>query len=339
MIWLSTIVQCIHTADIQRSSARYSASCSFSDTTMESVFPGSVTTYFIGNCQTYRCYFWSREAIEITFFCLFVLPGIFWPITSCWTSIMNNEALSCCGCGWTEPVVQFVFGSVLKEHVKDGERGCTIFNYKAPRWYKAFLFSNVLQLLGIGLMQFWDNFLLEESRICTTDPNLACFRSNPTLSTLRLDCSNTSFIEKNNITSFSCYRFVFKLGPATGSAVGIVTTTAFIIKYIIPYFLLKISKGTSGSKCQKYSTIVMQLTLALVAVLLTSLTIYLRYAISYSLFELLNAVRYLPIGYLIASNIIFVPWYKFESDESSQEPYNDITSSVNYTPIQQYDNY
>ena len=36
---------------------------------------------------------------------------------------MNNEALSCCGCGWTEAVVQFVFGSVLKEHVKDGKEG------------------------------------------------------------------------------------------------------------------------------------------------------------------------------------------------------------------------
>ena len=36
---------------------------------------------------------------------------------------MNNEALSFCGCGWTEPVVQFVFGSVLKE---DGERGCSV---------------------------------------------------------------------------------------------------------------------------------------------------------------------------------------------------------------------
>ena len=307
---------------------------------MESVFPGSVTTYFIGSCQTYRCYFWSKEVVEITFFCLFVLPGIFWPIASCWTSIMNNEALSCCGCGWTEPVVQFVFGSVLKE---DGKRGCTIFNYKAPRWYKAFLFSNVLQLIGIGLMQFWDNFLLEESRICTTDPNLACFPSNPMLSTPRLDCSNTSFIEKNNITSFSCYRFVFKLGPATGSAVGIVTTTAFIIKYIVPYFLLKISKGTSGSKCQKYSTIAMQLIIALVTILLTSLTIYLRYAISYSLFELLNAVRYLPIGYIIASNIILVPWYKFESDDSSQEePYREITSSIKinaYEPIQQDDYY
>ena len=158
---------------------------------MESVFPGSVTTYFIRSCQTYRCYFWSKEAVEITFFCLFVLPGIIWPIASCWTSIMNNEALSCCGCGWTEPVIQFVFGSVLKE---DGKRGYTIFNYKAPRWYKAFLFSNVLQLIGIGLMQFWDNFLLEQSRICTTDPNLACFPSNPIVSTPRLDCSNTRFI-------------------------------------------------------------------------------------------------------------------------------------------------
>ena len=197
---------------------------------MESVFPGSVTTYFIGGCQTYRCYFWSKEAVEITFFCMFVLPGILWPIASvccsCWARcgfIKKKTGSRCCGCGWTEPVVQFVFGSVLKEHVEDGERGCTTFKYKAPDCYKAFLFSNVLQLIGIALMQFWDNFLLDESRICTTDPNLACFPSNPMPSTPRLDCSNTSFIEKNNITSFSCYRFVFKLGTGTAQCYQIPT--------------------------------------------------------------------------------------------------------------------
>ena len=294
---------------------------------MESVFPGSVTTYFIGSCQTYTCYFWSKEAVEIFFFCFIVLPGVFWPLASvccsCWTRcgcIKKKTVSRCCGCGWTEPVVQFVFGSVLKEHIdKDGERGYTMFNYKAPDCYEAFLFSNVLQLIGIALMQFWENFLLDESRICTTDPNLACFPSNPMLSTPRLDCSNTSFIEKNNITSFSCYRFVFKLGPATGSAVGIVTTTAFIIKYMVPLILLKISKGTNGSKCQKCSTIAMQVVLALLAALLTSLMVYLRYAISYSPLELLNAIRYLPIGYVIASNIIFVPWFKFKQIEAETE--------------------
>ena len=309
---------------------------------MESVFPGSVTTYFIGSCHTYRCYFWSKEAVEITFFCLFVLPGIFWPIASmccsCWARcgfIKKKTGSRCCGCGWTEPVVQFVFGSVLEEHIdEDGERAYTIFNYKAPRWYKAFLFSNVLQLIGIALMQFWDNFLLEESRICTTDPNLACFPSNPTLTTPRLDCTNTTFIEKNNITSFSCYRFVFKLGPATGSAVGIVTTTAFIIKYIIPYFLLKMSKGTSGSKCKKCSTIVMQIVLSLLAALLTSLMAYLRYAISYSPLELLNAIRYLPIGYVIASNIIFVPWFKFKQIEAETEDEDEYrVTPINYPHV------
>ena len=309
---------------------------------MESVFPGSVTTYFIGSCQTYRCYFWSKEAVEITLFCLIVLPGIFWPIASvccsCWTKcgcIKKKTGSRCCGCGWTEPVVQFVFGSVLKEHIdEDGERGCTIFNYKAPDCYKAFLFSNVLQLIGIALMQFWDNFLLDESRICTTDPNLACFPSNPTLSTPRLDCSNTNFIEKNNITSFSCYRFVFKLGPATGSAVGIVTTTAFIIKYMVPLILLKISKGTNGSKCQKCSTIAMQVVLSLLAALLTSLMVYLRYAISYSPLELLNAIRYLPIGYIIASNIIFVPWFKFKQIEAETEDEDEYrVTPINYPRV------
>ena len=112
--------------------------------------------------------------------------------------IKNNKAVSCCWCGWTGPVVQFVFGSVLKKHIdnEDGERWYTIFNYKAPHCYKAILFSNVLQLIGIALMQFWDIFLIEESRICSTDPSLACFPSKPSLDTPHLDCSNTSLWRK-----------------------------------------------------------------------------------------------------------------------------------------------
>ena len=141
-------------------------------------------------------------------------------------------------------------------------------------------------------------------------------------------------MEKNNITSFSCYRFVFKLGPATGSAVGIVTTTAFIIKYIVPLILLKLSKGTKGSICRKCLTITIQVTLALVATLLTSLMVYLRYSISYSPLDLLNAIRYLPIGYIIASNIIFIPWCKFkkiESDEAETEGSDEYKRvSINY---------
>ena len=63
-----------------------------------------------------------------------MLPGIFWPVASeccsCWARcgcIKKKTESRCCWCGWTEPVVQFVFGSVLKEHIDgDGERGYTI---------------------------------------------------------------------------------------------------------------------------------------------------------------------------------------------------------------------
>ena len=78
----------------------------------------------------------------------------------------------------------------------------------------------------------------------------------------------------------------------------------------------------------------------ILAALSTGVMGYLRYAISYSLFELLNAVRYLSIGYIIVSNIIFFPWYKFERDE--REQYKDIPSSVKineYKQLPQDDKY
>ena len=293
---------------------------------MESVFPGSATRMFIGYCQTYSCYFWLKEAFEIFFFSIFVL-GVLWLIIACFSWCIKQLSCDCLkpdGCCQfsspqcsTEPLVRFVFGSVLKEHNNEnGEKEYTIFNSKAPQCYKTLLFSNVLQLLGIALMQFWDTFLLEESRICTNDPSLACFPATSyiSLDIPRLDCSNTSYLEENKITSFNCYRFVFKLGPATGSAVGIVTTTTFIIKYIVPLMLLKLPKE---SKCRIFSTILIQVLLAMVTLLLTGFMAYLRYSISYSLLELLNAIRYLPIGCIILINIWF-PWWKFEMKKDNK---------------------
>ena len=141
--------------------------------------------------------------------------------------------------------VEHVFSVMLKSYIdKDGNKVYTILNYKVPRIYIFGLFIMVLNLLEVAPMQFWDDFLFEETHGCTTDQTLNCFPKHPNKTTQRLDWSNTSYLEDNNITSVICYRLVFSLGAAIGSALGIVTTTALII-YFLTLLVHKVSKGKS----------------------------------------------------------------------------------------------
>ena len=117
-----------------------------------------------------------------------------------------------------------------------------------------------ISLTGVGGAVFWDYFVFEDSCICSTDPNLACFLAFPSLTTPRLDCSDTSYLEINNITSIICYKYSFALGSATGGALGVVTTYAlvFIIKTLL---LLKVSNGSEWTKCRAVLTVAIQITI------------------------------------------------------------------------------
>ena len=102
----------------------------------------------------------------------------------------------------------------------------TIFNEKVPVLYTHVLYSMALTLIGVALIQFWDDFLIEESHTCST---------NPDMDTPRLNCSNTDF------TSVICYRFVFRIGSAAASVLGVVTVTGLTMNFI-NFVFVKISK-------------------------------------------------------------------------------------------------
>ena len=145
----------------------------------------------------------------------------------------------------TQFVIEQVFSTMLNTNTdRAGKKVYTILNYQVPERYKVLMLAVVLTLMGVAWVVFWDRFLFEKSHICSTDPDLACFPANPNMSTPRLDCSDTSYLEDNNITSIICYRFVYILGTSIGTALGIVVTTALVI-IIINLLLLKLSNGSA----------------------------------------------------------------------------------------------
>lgn len=151
------------------------------------------------------------------------------------------------------PCVEKVFDNILKVHESENEKekAYVVFKcYKSPRFYITWLFIILTNLAGIAFVQFWNYFLLEESYICSNNPTLACFSASPSTYQQKLDCSNMSYLEENNITTVVCYKFVFRLGRATGSAVGIVSTSV-IIMCLIQLLLLKIWDHCKGRDCFK----------------------------------------------------------------------------------------
>ena len=79
----------------------------------------------------------------------------------------------------TEPAMEHFFSSILKHHIdENGEKVYIVLNYKAPREYTIELFMYMIQLTGLALAQFWDDFLLEESYTCSPNPSIACFRTS-----------------------------------------------------------------------------------------------------------------------------------------------------------------
>ena len=235
-----------------------------------------------------------------------------------------NQCDCLCDCSHIrDKVIERVFDKFLKTYRGQGEEKVYIvLEYKAPSSYTNLLFLSFILLIVNAVMQFWDDFLLAESFGCTTRGFTCCYEANQIISTPRLDCSNTSHLEQNNITSVICYRFVFKLGTATGSAIAVVATTALIL-FAITWGFMKLSKGTGATKCRKVLTISAQFIAVSIVLLSTAFLCYNK-AVSYpdSWIAIASKISEVyPTGITIAIYIILFPWWRFET-EGEYQPIN-----------------
>ena len=268
--------------------------------------------------------------------------------------------LNCCGCfdccndEWRlvkklqnirDKTINQVFDKILQIQHEGKNSFVQVFNYEAPRSYTNLLFLTFVLLITSAVMQFMDDFLIAESD-CTTKGYICCFDAD-TIATPRLDCSNTIYLEEHNITNVVCYRFVFRLGTATGSAIGVVATTAASL-LAITWGLLYTSKGTrsisSGNRCtctcQAVLTVLLQVFAAGLVLLVTAFLCYNK-VVSYPDSWIGIAIKVsevYPTGSIIAIYIILFPWYEFEkiqkpnserNNESNSERNNESNSERN----------
>ena len=260
------------------------------------------------SCQDYNDFF-RAQAVVLEF--VITIPIIVAYIQYATDSI--NQKGPCNQCEkWIQRIpdalVEIAFGRILKKHSNQEERNVyNVLKYKAPPNYTNLLFLVLIYLIMGALTQFWDDFLLQESFECTTDHSTCCFGYNRnSTQLLLLDCSNTTYLK--NITKIICCKFVFKLGTATGSSLGIFTSSVVSLS-VITWCLLKVSKGTKTTVWRAVFTITIQFYASL-AVLAATIFMIVHKADSYhgSAFRLvLKITEIYFIGGVLLSYIIFFP--------------------------------
>ena len=203
-------------------------------------------------------------------------------------------------------VVEHVFDKLLKKESNE----YYILNYKAPANYTNLLFFTLVFVAVSATVQFWDDFLYEETSDCITKSYTCCYGLNQN-TTQHVDCSNTSYLEDNNITSIICYQFVFRLGTAAGSALGIIATNALVI-LIITYSLLKLSDGSNGKGlCRGAITVLIQIGTVLVVLTATVLLCIYNVASNPESAFIKKILEIYPIGLLISLYTVLFPWRNF----------------------------
>ena len=268
--------------------------------------------------QTYGYYFTREFLPPLIFFILCTLLSLLLiPV-----QLMLKRSLKAKHHCITQFLLEHVFNTTLNKHTdRSGQKVYTILNYEVPDRYKIFMLAMVLSVIGYTGVVFWDSFFFEKSHICSTDPGLACFPKYPNMTTPRLDCSNTSCLEDNNITSIICYRHAFRLSTATGSALGLVASYALYIT-IINLLILKVSNGSGWNKHRAVLTVVIQITIVTVTVSATIVIYYYLTTIYYTYEK--QVIMIITNGFLtftIAYNIVLFPWWSFKKVKGD-ENYN-----------------
>ena len=155
--------------------------------------------------------------------------------------------------------------------------------------------------------------------MCSAEPSLDCFSTN---SYNKLNCSSISDVEE--LTTVICYKFVFHVGRATGSAIGTITATSITI-YLIILLLLKISGGKTSSYRRKWFTAVVQyIFVILVSIVTVVLGVSQSLTSSTPLAGLNSCVETTTVGLIVSSSIAFFPWMIFRDKKKAANDYESI---------------
>ena len=222
----------------------------------------------------------------------------------------------------TLEVIEVVFSKFLKNRNpanREEEKLFIVLGYEANLKDMHWLFIILVQASLLAFAQFWDDFLLETSSSCSADSDLHCFytsalnttnsMSNTTDSMLPyqgLNCSNTSQVEE--AASIICYKYVFNIGHAAASAIGIISATGLIIYTICVVFL----KMLDGARWRKLAKVIAVLQVLIFCGVLLELQFTHTHPATGILGTMSASYKTLSMGFIIVFSVSFFPVESFK---------------------------
>ena len=289
-------------------------------TTLPAVSIGLVLIVFM--CQDYTCYFWIKNLPVL------IATGLVCLITVLLLILYSKCVRNTRGKKWclnkTSAVTQLVFYNFLKkkrdhnnEEEEEENKVFIIFGYEVSLKEMRWLFIILIQATLLAFAQFWDEFLLQESYLCSTHPNVHCFSTTSSLSDQLTNCSD---IDTSDTGAIVCYQYVFNIGHAAASAIGIISATGLII-YIVSLVFLKISDGIRSHKrlitCMKLLAVA-EIVIFWQVLAFLQMIVDIFYTTPVALVR--SFCKTLTMNIMIVSSILSFPWNKFRKSEYEQLP-------------------
>ena len=280
-------------------------------TTLPAVSVGLVL--MVLKCKDYACYLGFKNLpVFITTVPVYLITGF---LLLPYMRRVQNTRLGKWYLDKTSAVTQLAFGSFLKktrnpnnEEENEEEKVFTVFGHEASLKEMRWLFIILVQATLLAFAQFWDEFLLEESYSCSTHPRVHCFSRFSVLSGQLTNCSDID-------TGIICYKYVFNIGHAAASAIGIISATGLII-YIVCLLFLKLLNGMRSHKC--LITCIKLLAAAEILIFWQVLAILQIDGGSFAggiLATVRSIYKTLAMSFMVVTSILSFPWNKFREIE------------------------
>ena len=288
----------------------------------------------VSMCQSYTCYFWIKNLPVF----IATVPVYFITLLLLMLNLrcVRNTRVGKWYLNKTLAVTQLVFDKFLKkkrnrnDEEDEEEKVFIIFGHEASLKEMRWLFIILVQATLLAFAQFCDEFLLEESYLCSTHPNVHCFSTDffsliffpfASSSGQPTNCSDidTSNTGRHDVV---CYKYVFNIGHAAASAIGIISATGLII-YIVCLVFLKVLEGI---RSHKWLITCMKVLAATEIVIFWQVLAFLPVIATIFDFTPVTPAttrsfcKTLTMNIMIVSSILSFPWNKFRKSEYEQLP-------------------
>ena len=282
-------------------------------TTLPAVSVGLVL--MVLKCKVHACYLGFKNLpVFITTVPVYLITGF---LLLPYLRRVQNTRLGKWYLDKTSAVTQLAFGSFLKktrnpnnEEENEEEKAFTVFGHEANLKEMRWLFIILVQATLLAFAQFWDEFLLEESYSCSTHPRVHCFSRFSVLSGQLTNCSDIDTSD----TGIICYKYVFNIGHAAASAIGIMSATGLII-YFVCLLFLKVLNGIRSHKCLITCIKLLAAAEILIFCLVLAILQIIDGESAPDFATVRSSYKTLTMSFMIVSSIVSFPWNKFREIE------------------------